>query len=158
MGIFGAGYNMKRQAFFANIYATMLYAFLGTLVSTFMVGGMVYAAGQYGMCHALGALPALVFGALISATDPVTVLAVFQALGVNIDLFSMVFGESVLNDAVAIVLYRTLIGFKSTPVSGESIIAAVGLFLTIFIGSFLIGLICGLACSLVFKWVNFKAD
>ena len=48
----------------------------------------------------------LSLGSLISATDPVTVLAVFQALGVKIDLFSMVFGESVLNDAVAIVLYK----------------------------------------------------
>ena len=49
-------------------------------------------------------LAALTFGSLISATDPVTVLAVFQALGVKVDLFSMVFGESVLNDAVTIVL------------------------------------------------------
>ena len=61
-----------------------------------------------GLVTALSITHALVFGALVSATDPVTVLAVFQALGVKVDLFSMVFGESVLNDAVAIVLSRTL--------------------------------------------------
>ena len=46
------------------------------------------------------------FGALISATDPVTVLAIFRELHVDVDLYSNVFGESVFNDAVAIVLYR----------------------------------------------------
>ena len=46
----------------------------------------------------------LLFGAVISATDPVTVLAIFTDLRVNVDLNALVFGESVLNDAVAIVL------------------------------------------------------
>jgi len=53
-------------------------------------------------------LEALIFGALISATDPVTVLAIFGSQGADRDLYSLVFGESVLNDAVAIVLYQTL--------------------------------------------------
>ena len=44
------------------------------------------------------------FGAIISATDPVTVLSIFSDLKVDVDLFAFVFGESVLNDAVAIVL------------------------------------------------------
>ena len=64
------------------------------------------------LCHKLGGLASLVFGALISATDPVTVLAVFQKLKADVDLYSLVFGESVMNDAVAIVLYRTLVQFK----------------------------------------------
>ena len=54
-------------------------------------------------------IPSLLFGSLISATDPVTVLAVFHDLRVDVDLYSLVFGESVLNDAVAIVLYRLVI-------------------------------------------------
>jgi sodium/hydrogen exchanger-like protein 6/7 len=45
-------------------------------------------------------------GAIISATDPVTVLAVFQQLGVEPDLYAVIFGESMLNDAVAIVLHE----------------------------------------------------
>ena len=51
-------------------------------------------------------IPSLLFGSLISATDPVTVLAIFHDLHVDVDLYSLVFGESVMNDAVAIVLYR----------------------------------------------------
>jgi NhaP-type Na+/H+ or K+/H+ antiporter len=45
-------------------------------------------------------------GSILSATDPVTVLAVFGALRVDVHLYSNVFGESVLNDAVAIVLFQ----------------------------------------------------
>jgi len=46
------------------------------------------------------------FGGLISATDPVTILAIFNDLHVDVNMYALVFGESVLNDAVAIVLVR----------------------------------------------------
>ena len=103
-------------------------------------------------------LAALTFGSLISATDPVTVLAVFQALGVKVDLFSMVFGESVLNDAVAIVLSRTLLSFNEpgTVVNQESIMAAVVSFCTIFGGSLLIGAVYGVFSALVFKKLDLR--
>ena len=109
--IFEAGYNMDVISFISNLGPTMFFAFAGTFLSTFVVGGLVWGVGQLGLCYPMGLLASLTFGSLISATDPVTVLAVFQALGVKADLFSMVFGESVLNDAVAIVLSRTLVSF-----------------------------------------------
>ena len=77
--IFEAGFNMNASSFFNNIGPTMFFAFIGTFASTFIVGGAIYAAGQAGLCYPLGLLACLVFGSLISATDPVTVLAVFQA-------------------------------------------------------------------------------
>lgn len=46
----------------------------------------------------------LYFGALISPTDPLTILAIFHDMHVDVNLYALVFGESVLNDAVAIVL------------------------------------------------------
>lgn len=49
-------------------------------------------------------LDTLYFGAIISPTDPVTILAIFNDMRVDVTLYSLVFGESVLNDAVAIVL------------------------------------------------------
>ena len=93
--IFAAGYNMDVKAFFANLGPTMLLAFGGTVLSTFVVGGLVFAAGQAKLCYPLGGLASLFFGALISATDPVTVLAVFTRIGVQRDVFAIVFGESV---------------------------------------------------------------
>jgi NhaP-type Na+/H+ or K+/H+ antiporter len=69
----------------------------------------------------------------------VTVLAVFQRLGANSDLYALVFGESVLNDAVCIVLYRTLKMFIGKPVTGQAIMFGFLSFWSIFIGSMFIG-------------------
>ena len=156
--IFEAGYNMNVPAFLANLGPTMFFAFVGTFASTFVVGGLVWYAGQVGLCYPMGLLASLTFGSLISATDPVTVLAVFQKLGVKVDLFSMVFGESVLNDAVAIVLSRTLLGFNKpgTEVNTESIMAAVASFCTIFGGSLIIGAFYGIISALVFKKLDMR--
>lgn len=156
--IFEAGYNMQVRPFFTNIGPTIFFAFVGTFLSTFVVGGLVWYAGQLGLCYPLGMLASLTFGSLISATDPVTVLAVFQALGVKVDLFSMVFGESVLNDAVAIVLSRTLLSFNEpgATVDADSIAAAVVSFFVIFVGSSLIGVVSGTLCSLTYKYLGLR--
>lgn len=152
--IFEAGYNMNVHSFIANLGPTMFFAFVGTFLSTFIVGGLVWYAGQLGLCYPMGLLASLTFGSLISATDPVTVLAVFQALGVKADLFSMVFGESVLNDAVAIVLSRTLLSFLLVPVSAATVANAALSFVIIFGGSMLIGAIYGGFSSLAFKYLK----
>jgi len=149
--IFEAGFNLQVTPFVRNLAPTAFFAFIGTFVSTFVVGGLVYLAGQAGLCYPMGGLAALTFGSLISATDPVTVIAVFQKIGVKADLFSMVFGESVLNDAVAIVLSKTLLLFTTEEVSGESVLNAALLFVKIFAGSIAIGIAAGLLSSYVFK-------
>jgi solute carrier family 9 (sodium/hydrogen exchanger), member 8 len=156
--IFEAGYNMNVGAFLNNLGPTIFFAFVGTVFSCFVVGFMVWEAGQMGLCYPMSMLASLTFGSLISATDPVTVLAVFQALGVKVDLFSMVFGESVLNDAVAIVLSRTLLSFNKpgTEVNSETILAACASFTIIFVGSLIIGAFFGIASALVFKMMDMR--
>ena len=102
----------------------------------------------------LTSAPRAVFGALVSATDPVTVLAIFQELGVNTELYSLVFGESVLNDAVAIVLYRTLVNFNNKGVTFVSLMESAGFFLVIFVGSLAVGVLFALSATLFFKFLN----
>nr|XP_023411117.1 sodium/hydrogen exchanger 9 [Loxodonta africana] len=108
--IFHAGYSLKKKHFFQNLGSILTYAFLGTAISCIVIGLIMYGFVKV-MIHA-GQLKngdfhftdCLFFGSLLSATDPVTVLAIFHELHVDPDLYTLLFGESVLNDAVAIVL------------------------------------------------------
>ena len=82
---------------------------VGTAISTFTVGGVMYGVTRsVERLENVTFIDNLHFGALISATDPVTVLAIFSDLNVDVNLHALVFGESVLNDAVAIVLVEVL--------------------------------------------------
>ena len=51
---------------------------------------------------------AFAFGSLISATDPVSVLAIFKEMDADVNLYAIVFGESIFNDAIGIVMYQTV--------------------------------------------------
>jgi sodium/hydrogen exchanger-like protein 6/7 len=54
-------------------------------------------------------LECLIFGSTLSATDPVTILSIFNTYKVDPKLYSIIFGESLLNDAVSIVLYESVL-------------------------------------------------
>ena len=118
--IFHAGYSMKKRFFFRNIGAILTFAFVGTTLSTFTVAGIMYGITRISYLSHFTFLDAMRFGALISATDPVTILAIFTDLHVDVNLYAIVFGESVLNDAVSIVITRTLEDYEEGLKSGEN--------------------------------------
>jgi len=109
--IFEAGYSLDQKGFLANIGAITLYAFFGTIISTFVVGYLCFYAAKIGLVNIDSENPmeALLFGSLISAVDPVATLSIMGNEELNVDplLYSLVFGESVLNDAIAICLFKT---------------------------------------------------
>jgi sodium/hydrogen exchanger 8 len=109
--IFEAGYSLEKKHFFENIGAITLFAFGGTIISAFVVGWLTYWSSQLGLISVDKDNPmeALLFGSLISAVDPVATLSIMGSPELQCDnlLYSLVFGESVLNDAVAIVLFKT---------------------------------------------------
>jgi NhaP-type Na+/H+ or K+/H+ antiporter len=102
----------------------------------------------------------LTFGALISATDPVSTLAVFQAKRVDPQLFYLVFGESVLNDAVGLVLFDAFSKFVVKDNGAGKVAIGVGEFIFGFlydsIGSPLLGVFCGCGAALLFKHVDMR--
>ncbi|KFV68940.1 Sodium/hydrogen exchanger 7, partial [Dryobates pubescens] len=157
--IFHAGYSLKKRHFFRNLGSILAYAFLGTAVSCFIIGNLMY--GVVKLMKLVGQLSGkfyytdcLLFGAIISATDPVTVLAIFNELHADVDLYALLFGESVLNDAVAIVLSSSIVAYQPTGENSHAFDAAaffksVGVFLGIFSGSFMMGAVTGVVTALI---------
>ncbi|CAJ1933402.1 unnamed protein product [Cylindrotheca closterium] len=108
--LFNSGYELQREMFFRHIKAIGAFAVIGTLVSGFSTGFILYGVREAGWLgdFAPATLELLTFGALIAATDTVSVLGVLKSKQVDPHLFNLVFGESALNDAVALVLFNSL--------------------------------------------------
>eukprot|EP01122_Echinamoeba_exundans_P014001 TRINITY_DN6250_c0_g1_i1.p1 TRINITY_DN6250_c0_g1~~TRINITY_DN6250_c0_g1_i1.p1 ORF type:complete len:603 (-),score=192.92 TRINITY_DN6250_c0_g1_i1:84-1892(-) len=151
--IFESGYNMKRGHFFYNFDSILWFALLGTMVSMILTGLLVYLfSGVIGMTAVkLELIDCMFIGAILSATDPVTVLSLFKELGVTPNLYANVFGESVLNDAVAIVLYKLVENFVHNPFTAGSLLLSLLNVLKILIGSVVIAAITGGGAALLFK-------
>jgi len=117
-------------------------ACLGTLISTFVVGaGMWWLFGLFGL--AIPFIWALVFGALISPTDPVAVLSLFKTVKVPATLQAKMAGESLFNDGVGVVVFSVVVAIAA---SGEASMGAAEitkLFFTEAIGGAVLGLLAG---------------
>ncbi|KAK1162572.1 sodium/hydrogen exchanger 9-like [Acipenser oxyrinchus oxyrinchus] len=147
--IFNAAYSLDKRPFFHNFGSVLTYAFFGTVISCIVIGaimfGFVQIMSNLGQIEAMDLFftDCLYFGALMSATDPVTVLAIFTELHVDADLYTLLFGESVLNDAVAIVLSSSIAAYRppESPAafSASAFFLSVGHFIGIFAGSFAMG-------------------
>lgn len=137
--IFESGYNLHKGNFFANIGSILLFAIIGTTISALVVGGGVYLMGLADLVYPLNFVESFAFGSLISAVDPVATLAIFQALDIDPVLNMLVFGESILNDAVAIVLTATVVESSKPEMAmmsnSEQILHGIHRFLVTFLGS-----------------------
>ncbi|XP_023706689.1 sodium/hydrogen exchanger 7 isoform X2 [Cryptotermes secundus] len=162
--IFHAGYSLKRKYFFRNLGAILTYALIGTTISSFVVGALMYGF-IHQMPNLKGSftfLDTLYFGALISSTDPLTILAIFNDLHVDVNLYALVFGESVLNDAVAIVLSGSIQNYGERYQSGtggfetQAFFRALGDFFGIFTLSLLIGALMGCITAILTKFTHVR--
>ncbi|KAH1182405.1 hypothetical protein KIL84_010159 [Mauremys mutica] len=151
--IFESGYSLHKGNFFQNIGSITLFSVFGTAISAFIVGGGIYFLGQAEVIYKLNMTDSFAFGSLISAVDPVATIAIFNALNVDPVLNMLVFGESILNDAVSIVLTNTAEGLtreNMSDVSGwQTFLQALGYFLKMFFGSAALGTLTGLISALI---------
>ncbi len=142
--IFESAFNLDARRLVKDIGPIMALAIPALLVSTLLIG-----AGLWWLLD-MNLLLALLFGALISATDPVAVIALFKELGAPPRLTILVEGESLLNDATAIVVFNIVLGLI---VAGSVGWGDLGLafyeFLRVFAGGALVGFILGYAVSLL---------
>lgn len=147
--IFESGYCMHKGNFFENIGSICVFAIFGTAICAFVMGSGIFLFGQMGMTHAFTAQQAYAFGSLVSAVDPVATLAIFNALEIDQVLYMLVFGESILNDAVAIVLTNTIMELDASYSVVQVVGYVVGRFFLMFFASALIGVLFGLLSALV---------
>lgn len=143
--VFEAAFHLDMRELRSNLALIIVLAVAGVLISTLAVGGIVSLAGV-----PLGI--ALLFGALISATDPVAVIAVFKELGVPRRLSYIVEGESLLNDGVAIVMFSIVLGVVAT---GQfSAVRGVADFVLVTGGGMLVGGVVGVVANQVFQRID----
>lgn len=134
--LFEATLHLPWHRLKADLVPVLLFAIGGTLLGTFAVGWIVWAL------VGIPWLAAVAFGALISATDPVAVIAFFKSLGVDKRLSVLVEGESLFNDAVAFVAF-TLAVEAAAPNTSFGLSRAVGDFVVVGGGGLLVGVVLG---------------
>ncbi len=146
--IFESALNISARHLMEEIGPILLLAVLGLLISTVVVGASVWAVTGAGL------VACLLLGAIVSATDPVAVVAIFKDLGAPKRLTILVEGESLFNDATAIVLFTILAGILFE--GGQaSLGGAVGQFILVFLGGVLVGLVMAwIATSIIGRLHN----
>ena len=155
--IYDSGYTLHKGNFFQNIGTILVFAIIGTAISAFILGGGIYLLGVSHNVFELQFAESFAFGSLISAVDPVATLAIFSALDLDPILHMLVFGESVLNDAVSIVLAQTALEFNKSSMEMSATTAlfkGVTRFIAVFVGSSIIGVVFALIAAIIFKCIK----
>ena len=133
-------------------WVILILATVGVISSTFIIGGMSWV-----ILNALelnvSFIYCLLFGALISPTDPIAVLGILKTVGVPKSLEIKISGESLFNDGVAVVVFLVLLGIATG--AGEATVSSIGaLFLQEAIGGAVYGFIIGGVCVYMLRSVN----
>jgi Na+:H+ antiporter len=141
--IFEAAFHLPLGELRRNIVQILILAIVGVLLTTFLVGGIVYLGAGIALANAI------IFGAIISATDPVAVIALFRTLSVPRRLQTLLEGESIFNDGTAIVVFNIAVttaitGVFDLRVGISNFLASAGIGLAI---GFVLGLLASFLIS-----------
>lgn len=157
--ILDAGYFMPNRLFFDHLGTILLMAVVGTVFNVLTIGASLYGCGYAGLFgpEAPNILEMMLFSSLISAVDPVAVLAVFEEIHVNEILYIVVFGESLLNDAVTVVLYHMFdayveIGEENIQI--DDYLKGLASFIVVAGGGTVVGIIWGYAIGFITRFTN----
>lgn len=128
-------------------WPVFVFATLGVLMSTFLVGTiMFYTLDLIGI--PVNFIYCLLFGALISPTDPIAVLGILKKAGAPKKLETKIVGESLFNDGVGVVVFLTIFSIASSPIAAIEVSEIVKLFAVEVIGGIALGAILG--------WVTYR--
>ncbi len=144
--IFEAAFHIKSSDLRRDLAPILALAIPGVLITTFLVGGVV--AWGTGFPIAV----ALVFGALVAATDPVAVVALFRSLGVPKRLQVLLEGESLFNDGTAIVIFNLMVVIAIT--GSFDLINSLFDFVIVAGGGLVVGFILGVLISRAISFID----
>ncbi|KAL2087445.1 hypothetical protein ACEWY4_016273 [Coilia grayii] len=151
------GYFMPTRPFFENAGTVLWYAVVGSLWNSIGIGLSLYAICQI---EAFGVLDInlqenLLFASIISAVDPVAVINVFQDISVNEQLFIVIFGEGLFNDAVTVVLYNMFVFVADMEVvESVDVFLGVARFFVVGLGGVLFGFLFGIAAAFTSRFTS----
>lgn len=137
--VFDAAVNMDTRLLIKNLRPVLILAAPGLVIATLVTGFLTARWTPL----SLGA--AMLFGGLISATDPVAVIAMFKELGAPKRLTMLVDGESLFNDATAIVMFSIVLGLLTSGAAlcASTVLQAAWQFTAVFAGGTLVGALIG---------------
>ncbi|CAI0466645.1 unnamed protein product [Linum tenue] len=152
--IFNAGFQVKKKRFFRNFSTITLFGAIGTLISTGVISAGIYVLNlqlnvKYISHHKLVAI-----GAIFSATDSVCTLQVLNQDETPL-LYSLVFGEGVVNDATSVVLFNAIQSLDFSHISSIASLEFAGSFLYLLISSTILGVLVGLLSAYTIKTLYF---
>lgn len=157
--ILSSGYELHQANFFRNMGTILTFAFAGTFLSAVVIGLILWLFSLLPGTLSMTFVDAISVGATLSATDPVTILAIFNTYKVDPKLYTIIFGESILNDAIAIVIFETAQKYNKGEAASLGILSffeGTGIFLLVFFASLLVGIIVGVATALLLKFTYLR--
>ena len=151
--LFAGAISIDLSKLLEEKWPILLLATFGVLVSTFLVGSMLYYALDIIDYH-VEYIHCLLFGALISPTDPIAVLALVKQLGLSKNMEIKIAGESLFNDGIGVVVFLTLLGVSERGIESFDIGAAGLLFGQEVLGGVLLGVILGYSGFKVLEFID----
>lgn len=140
--------NLRAQRAPVIVFATF-----GVLISTFLVGGAMYVLLPFLGVEA-NFIYCLLFGSLISPTDPIAVLGILKQAKAPKNLETKIVGESLFNDGVSVVVFLTIFSIASSPGSGLDVMSILKLLVQEVIGGIALGLILGYGTYKLLKAID----
>lgn len=153
--LFAGSIHINVEALKKERLPVFMFSILGTIISTFVIGYLTFVLfGLLGWSIPL--VHCLLFGALISPTDPIAVLAIFKDYKVREDISIKIEGESLFNDGIGIVLFLTVSQLAGSQSGDLSFWSVSLLFLREAVGGILFGVLIGYVATWLLK--VFKSD
>ncbi|KAK1430809.1 hypothetical protein QVD17_13837 [Tagetes erecta] len=152
--IFNAGFQVKKKQFFRNFMTIVLFGAVGTVISFTIIAFAATKIFQRMNIPTLELGDYLAIGAIFSATDSVCTLQVLNQDQTPL-LYSLVFGEGVVNDATSIVIFNAVQNFDFSQLTTAVVFQLIGNFLYLFITSTLLGAGAGLLSAYIIKKLYF---